>query len=46
MALINCNVGYGGSSQSALTFHDSNPVAITLTLTFQSIRHSYKGDGN
>ena len=41
MALIACNVAYGGGAQSALTFSDGNPVIVTLQLTFKAIKHSY-----
>jgi hypothetical protein len=41
LALIGCNVAYGGGAQSALTFSDQNPVIITLNLQFKSIKHSY-----
>ena len=41
LALVQCNVGYGGGAQSALSFSDGNPVIVTLELAFQSIKHSY-----
>lgn len=40
MALVSCNVGYGGG-QSALVYTDENPVAVTLQLSFQSVMHSF-----
>lgn len=41
MALTNVKVSYGGGEQSALVFKDKNPVMISLTLSFQSIMHSF-----
>lgn len=46
MALTSCNVSYGGGAQSALTFHDGNPVVITLALSFKAIKPSYKMGGS
>ena len=43
MALVSVNAAYGGGANSALTFHDGNPVIVTLSLSFKSIKHSYKG---
>lgn len=43
MALVNCNVAYSGGANSALTFHDKNPVVVTLSLSFKGIMPSYKG---
>jgi hypothetical protein len=43
MALTACNVSYGGGANSALIYHDGNPVIVTLHLSFTSIKHAYKG---
>lgn len=41
MALTSVNVSYGGGANSALFFHDGHAVCTTLSLSFQSIKHSY-----
>jgi hypothetical protein len=41
MALINCDVEYGGSDQSTLTYPDNAPVSVKLTLQFMSVKHAY-----
>jgi hypothetical protein len=45
MALISCHVTYSGGANSVLAFHDGNPVAVQLALTFKSVRNSYLGAG-
>jgi hypothetical protein len=41
MALIGVKIAYGGGEQSALIFKDGNPVNVTLTLDFKSIKHAF-----
>ena len=41
MALTVCDVNYGGSEQSALTYNSKYPIALTLSLQFISLRHAF-----
>lgn len=45
MALTGCKVTYNGGAQTALTYSDDYPIAVTLALTFTSIKHLYKDRG-
>jgi len=42
MALQSCSVSYSGGANSALVFHDKNPVRTSINLSFQSVEYAIR----